>query len=147
MMRKANSWLGLALLLYMGTAGAAGGVAVVVHPDSGVDSLSREQVQDIYLGKMTHFPSGEKIKPVDQDEGEATRADFYEAVVGKTLSQIKAYWATKIFSGAGLPPDQVGDGADVVRWVAEHPQGIGFVGASRETEGVQVVLEVGGDSQ
>lgn len=144
-MRKANTWLGLGLLLCMGTAGAAGGMAVVVHPDSGVDSLSRDQVKDIYLGEMTRFPSGEKIKPVDQDEGEAVRADFYETVVDKSLSQIKAYWATKIFSGAGVPPDQVGDGDDVVSWVAEHPRGIGFIRTTRETEGVRVVLEISGD--
>lgn len=131
---------------WVGTARAQGELAVIVHADNPVPSLSREQVRRIYLGKRDRFPGGGgEAVPVDlTDSRQGLRARFYEEVVGKSLSQIKAYWATKVFSGAALPPEQQGDSAAVARWVAAHPRAIGFGDAEAVAgqEGVHVVLRV-----
>jgi hypothetical protein len=59
------------LILYAGAASAD--VVVVVSTKSPVDTLSRSQVVDLFLGKSSRFPGGRSAVPIDQAEGSAKR--------------------------------------------------------------------------
>ena len=61
------------------------GIAIVVNPDVAIDSLTVDQVRDIFDGKVTNFsevggPDAE-ITVVSREEGSGTRAAFSELVM------------------------------------------------------------------
>jgi phosphate transport system substrate-binding protein len=61
------------------------GIAIVTHPDTQLDSLSVEQVRDIFAGEITNFSEGggpdAPIAVVSREEGSGTRAAFEELVM------------------------------------------------------------------
>lgn len=115
--------LGLGLLL--GTARAE--VVVVVSVENPVESLSRPELVDIYLGRLNTFPNGQSIVPVNQRESSPAYLEFYRSYLGRTLAQIKAHWSKLIFSGRGQPPRAVADNKAMAEFVAKNPRAIGYL--------------------
>ncbi|MEA1924747.1 MAG: phosphate ABC transporter substrate-binding protein [Candidatus Altiarchaeota archaeon] len=64
---------------------AGDGIAVVVHPKNALGSLSKEQIKDIFAGKITNFRevggSDKEIMVIIREEGSGTRATFEELVM------------------------------------------------------------------
>ena len=124
------------------TASAHAEIAVIVNSGSKVDKLSKSEVSRIFLGKLKRLPSGVKAVPVDLKDGNKRRAEFYKQVVGKNAIQLKSYWSTRIFSGKGTPPLELGNSEDVVTWVAKNPGGIGYVDAGAISGDVKTVFTI-----
>jgi phosphate transport system substrate-binding protein len=61
------------------------GIAIVTHPDTKLDTLSVEQVRDIFAGEITNFSEvggpDAPITVVSREEGSGTRAAFEELVM------------------------------------------------------------------
>jgi ABC-type phosphate transport system substrate-binding protein len=102
-------------------------VVVVVSANSPIAKLSPNEVADVFLGKLTRLPGGTAVQPLDQVEGSATRAAFYQQFTGKSPAQVKAFWSKVIFTGRGRPPRALANDAEVVRAVRENPNAIGYV--------------------
>ncbi len=66
---------------------ALDGIALVAHPDVPVANLTKEQVRDIFSGKITNWQEvGGPDRPilvVSREEGSGTRGAFEELVLGK----------------------------------------------------------------
>jgi len=114
----------LGLLLAPMTHAAA---VLVVSAQSPVTTLSDDQVAAIFLGKMAELPDGTRLVPVDLAEGNPARTSFYARFVGKSESQLRAYWARLIFSGAGQPPRVIRDVETLKKLLAEHPDWVGYL--------------------
>ena len=70
------------------------GIAIIVHPQVPVAGLTREQVRDIFAGRIVNWkevggPDG-FITVVSREEGSGTRAAFEEMVMGEALITEKA---------------------------------------------------------
>jgi ABC-type phosphate transport system substrate-binding protein len=128
--------LTLVLALVSGWARAET-LAVIVHPSSGVDSLSREEVSHLFLGRIKHLPSGTPAVVLDT---KSLRADFYRALVNREMNEISAYWARLKFSGRTQPPEQIDDAESVLKRVAAERGAIGYIDAARVDKRVRVVL-------
>ncbi len=113
-------------------------VAVVVHP-SNSSSLDEKTIKRIFLGKNKKFDNGNKIIPINQNQGSAARSEFGKKVVGKSDSQLKAYWSKLIFTGKGTPPDEKSNDAEVLKFIANTPDAIGYIDASAVDGSVKVV--------
>lgn len=124
--------ISIAMLVALACCAASGtllaDIAVVVHPSNPLNSLNEDDVRRIFMGRMRLFPdSGQSIEAVDQEEGHATFADFYETIARLTPAKLKRQRASYLFSGKGrLPATLVGDAA-VIEYVASHPGAIGYV--------------------
>jgi ABC-type phosphate transport system substrate-binding protein len=130
----------LALALLLGSTVTRADVVAVVSAKSPITALSKSQVTDIFLGRVSSFPDGVQAVPIDQAEGSITRVEFYAKVVGKTAAQIKAYWSKIIFTGRGQPPPTVSSSAEVKERLVENPAAIGYIDASMVDDSVRVVL-------
>jgi len=97
---------------------AKDGLAFVNRPESGVDSLSANQIKDIFLGKVTNWKelggADLAIQAVSKAEGRAALEAFKEYFSVKS-SDLKA----KVI---------VGDEAQAVKTILSTPGSIGFVG-------------------
>ncbi|QOL27129.1 substrate-binding domain-containing protein [Thalassotalea sp. LPB0316] len=113
-------------------------VAVIVGASNG-NSVAADDVSRIFLGKMKKFGDGSSITPVNLAAGSATRDAFESNALGKSASQVKAYWSKQVFSGKGKPPQELGSDADVVSFVSSTPGAIGYVDAGSVDGSVKVV--------
>ena len=132
--------LAAATALCLGSAGAFAQVAVVVGPKSPVTSMTAEQVSGIFLGKSNTLPSGGTAAPTDLPDSAATREIFYTKVTGKSTAQVKAAWSRLVFSGKATPPKEMATSADVKKFVASNPDGIGYIEKSAVDSSVKVVF-------
>jgi len=130
--RIAHALLGT--VLYAGSSCVMADVVVVVAAANPLETLTRNQVADIFLGKTNRLPGGDQAVVIDQPEGSATRDEFYSTYTGKSAAQIKAHWSKIIFTGRGQPPQVVSNSAEVKKRIAENPDTIGYIDA-RELDG------------
>lgn len=140
-MRRARSPL-LALLLpllWLPGAVSAHEMVVIVNGHSHIRALTRDQVIDIFMGRLRQFPSGPTALPIDVADRDI-RGRFYQRLVHETLAQIGSYWARLVFSGEASPPFQARDTRTALKLVATNPDAISYCYRSDVTRQVKVVL-------
>lgn len=112
-------------------------VAVIVNP-SNASALDADTIKKIYLGKAKSFANGNKVNPATQNS--TTVADeFNSKVVGKSSSQLNAYWSKLVFTGKGTPPEKFDSDQAVIDFVASNGDSIGYIDSSKATDKVKVV--------
>jgi ABC-type phosphate transport system substrate-binding protein len=129
-----------AALLSCALLPADAAVVVIGSRDIDVASLNEKTVRNLYLGKTVQLDNGTRVEVIDLPSGNAVRDEFYEKVIGKDSTQIKAYWAKRIFTGKGSPPATRFDEHMVIKWVSEAPGRIGYVSAAATDNSVKVLL-------
>ena len=126
-------------LLLPATLDAA--IAVVVHP-SNQTSLTQDELVRLYTGKLSAFPDGSSAVPVNLADAAPLRADFDQKALGRSSSQIKAYWSKLVFTGKGTPPKEVDSEAEMIKLVSSNPNILGYVSSSADVSGVKVLLNI-----
>ena len=111
---------------------------VVANKTVSAGSLSKSELQAIFLGEKSKWDDGKPIKIVVLEEGEAHKA-FLQSVVGKTPSQFENYWKKLIFTGKAAAPKSFGDTSALVDFVASHSGTIGYVSADQSTGSVKSI--------
>jgi hypothetical protein len=101
-------------------------VNVIVHPSNTAD-LDKSSIARIFLGKAKSFPDGSSVTPLDQSEGSAITNDFNSKVLGRSASQLKAYWSKRVFTGKGTPPKKVATDAEIIEMVSKNPDMIAYI--------------------
>jgi ABC-type phosphate transport system substrate-binding protein len=130
-----------ALSLSLAVSAATADVVAVVSSTSAVTTLSKTQLTDIFLGKVSRFPDGSPAIPIDQEEGSPVREEFYLTYAGRSPAQVKSYWAKIIFTGRGQPPKAVSNSVDVRRLLAANPQAISYVERSAVDASVKILVQ------
>jgi hypothetical protein len=135
---------GLCLLLWclLSCLPAQAELAVVVNARSGVSAMTRSEVIHLFFGRSRQFFNGLEAQVADLQDSHPDRQRFYRALVGKDLADINAYWSRQVFTGRLRPPPQLRSSEEMLRWVAEHPGGIGYVDLRHADARVRVVLEL-----
>lgn len=132
-----NPALVLASLLFCQVAYAE--LAIIVHPSNN-SNMSQDEISKVFLGKSKSFSNGETALPVNQKGNPLDT--FNTQVLKKSSSQIKAYWSKLIFTGKGTPPKDLDNDAEVKKMVANNPNVIGYIDASKVDGSVKVVLKI-----
>lgn len=103
-------------------------LVVIVSPASAVTNISTGDLRRSYLGSITRWPNGQRITLVVlRAETEAQRT-FLKRVVQMTDIDYSQHWLGEVFRGrASGPPHVAASAAEAVRFVAGHPNAIGFV--------------------
>lgn len=128
----------LGLVMYTLANVSIAEIAVIVHLDN-VEKLDKGSIAKIYLGKVKRFSNGKTVLPLDQKSGSEIRVQFLDAVVGKTESQMKAYWSRLIFTGKGVPPQILENDAEVKNTVSRNQDSMGFIDAASVDTTVKVL--------
>jgi ABC-type phosphate transport system substrate-binding protein len=117
-------------------------VVVIANKDAPVEKIERDQATQIFLKQVQSWPDGSAILPVDIREGSPLRAEFYSKITGRSVAQVRSYWARQAFTGMGFPPKQVASAEDVTKAVQSTPGSIGYVARKEGETGVKILLEV-----
>ena len=116
-------------------------VVAVVSSTSAVTTLSKDQVTDIFLGKVSRFPNGTQAIPIDQADGSPTRDEFYATYTGKSPAQVKSHWAKIIFTGRGEPPKAAATNAAARQLIPANPQAIGYLERNAVDSSVKILVQ------
>ncbi|WP_395339634.1 phosphate ABC transporter substrate-binding protein [Ningiella sp. W23] len=127
----------LLALLWLSFASSAQ-VSVIVHP-SNTSAIDSKNVQRIFLGKDKKFANGSEIVALNLTPDSDARAYFDENIVGRSTSQVSAYWSKLVFTGKGIPPKEVASDQEVIDLVSQNPAIIGYVSTASVTDAVKVV--------
>jgi hypothetical protein len=107
-----------------------GECAVIVHPSNRFDALSRSKVSYLFLRKVSRWPWGAEVAPLDLSQNEPVRQVFVQRVLGISEEQLAEYWIDQRATRGVNPPLQVRDVAAAKLWVAARPGGIAYVPSS-----------------
>jgi ABC-type phosphate transport system substrate-binding protein len=117
-------------------------IVVIGNRDLPANSLSRDELSRIYLGKTKYLSSGIKVVPVDQRSGSMIREKFYNDLFQKSESEMKAYWSRIMFTGQGYPPIQENDDTSVLETVAKNANCLGYIERSALNNSVKVLYSL-----
>lgn len=112
---------------------------VIVNAKNPTARADRDLITDLFLKKRTRWSDELAAQPVDLGQKSETRGRFSRSVLGRDVASVRRYWAKLVFSGRGVPPPELATDADVVKYVAEHPGGVGYVSSSSGLVGVKVI--------
>jgi len=116
-------------------------VVVIVSSINSIEQLSREQLEDIFLGQTQSFPNGSQVVPVDQAEGSNARRQFYEVVLGRTAAQVRSHWAKLTFTGRGRPPRSVSSTDEILALISQDARILSYIEKNKLSNHVKVVFE------
>lgn len=118
--------LSTTILSSQASQAAESGIALIVHPSNPLKNISKDEIMHLFLNK-TDTVQNIKLTPVIQTTFQSIRVVFDEDALGKTPSRSKAYWSRIIFTSASTPPQQMENSNEVIKWIAAHPDSIGYV--------------------
>ncbi|MGJ8679320.1 phosphate ABC transporter substrate-binding protein [Paraglaciecola sp.] len=113
-------------------------IVVVVHPSNDA-ALDKKSVQRIFLGKSNKFSGGKEAIPINQVPSSSTRNSFDSDTLGRSSSQVSAYWSKLVFTGKGIPPKEVDNDAAVISVIADNQNAIGYVDSAAVTGAVKAI--------
>ena len=114
---------------------------VVVHESNPTTAISRDELSRIFLKKITVWRTKHPVTVVDQRESSNVREQFTRAIHRREVSSVASFWQQQIFAGRAVPPAQRTSDADVMAFVANNPDAIGYVSAGAAlTPGVKAVV-------
>lgn len=101
-------------------------VSIIVHP-SNTNSFSKNDISRLFLGKSKSFPNGDPAIPIALNDDTAN--EFNQNLLGKSASQLKAYWAKLVFTGKATPPKKVSK-VEMLELIKNNPNMIGYSDSS-----------------
>ena len=127
----------LVLLCLVSSASAAGYV-IIANKSVETGTLSKSELQAIFLGEKVKWDNRKYIKIVIFEEPEILR-EFLQNILGKTPSQFDNHWSKLVFTGKANMPQTFTDKARLVEFVAGKPGSISFVPAGQAGDSVKVI--------
>jgi ABC-type phosphate transport system substrate-binding protein len=138
---KLNNWKAMLLVVFIAFLPfhkVLAEVAVVVNK-CNTSSFDDNTIKRMFLGKAKTYSNGKSVILVSVGYGDAATDEFNSKVIGKSSSQVKAYWSRILFTGKGTPPQEMSSSAEVISTVANNPDAIGYVDASAVNDTVKVI--------
>jgi ABC-type phosphate transport system substrate-binding protein len=118
-------------------------LVVVVHQSSVIDSLSKDQIKMLYLGKNRKLNDDIVANIIDQPVKAPIREEFYLKTTNKTTAKSVRIWARYMFSGKGNPPKIVSGDAEVIAAISADPSSaIGYIRRENLSDAVKVVFDL-----
>ena len=126
----------IAILIFL-CSSANAAIVVIGHPDNAA-TLDKETLQRLYTGRSN---SGNAV-PLNLSDQQSLRAQFDEKALGRSSSQVKAFWSKLVFTGKGTPPKEVNSESEMISLISATPNLIGYVSANTDTTGVKVLMNI-----
>jgi ABC-type phosphate transport system substrate-binding protein len=112
-----------------------GPFVVIAHPEHGEQSIDRERLARIFLGRETAWSDERPIVPVDLSTRSSTRRSFASHVMGMSIGEVIRHWRAMPEDA----PEVASSEEDAVGRVAATAGAVGYVGRETELRGVRVL--------
>ncbi|KGE16955.1 phosphate ABC transporter substrate-binding protein PstS family protein [Paenibacillus wynnii] len=106
------------------------GISTVTHPETGVDGLTKQQLVDIFTGKVTNWKevggADQKIQIINRPGSSGTRATYESFALGMKTEDLQG----------SIQEDSSGT---VKKMIGETPGAIGYLGLSYLDDSVKAI--------
>lgn len=115
---------------------------VMITSLDNTENIEIKDVARIFLGKVTSYPSGEEVVPLDIHPSDPSYEEFARVVLKKSMKQMRAYWAKRTFTGKGLKPRVIETKQDLLALVSEDKRYLSYVDSKNTNHTVRWVIEL-----
>lgn len=122
-------------LLYAGHL--QGEVVLVVNDDLGISKVSRQNVENLYLGR-TRFLKGKRVKLTNNL---SVLEGFLKNILSRSPRSYQSIWRMQVFTGKAREPRRLKNSKELFQWMSHDEEVIGYAERSEVPEGY-VILEV-----
>jgi len=129
-----------AIILMLAGARVHAQMVIIASPELKIDSISKDDIRDIFTGATADLRSGAHVRPVLLKKG-AAQDEFLAAFIGVKETQFHSDWVGLLFAGKMYLPPTLDLESDVIDFVAHHPFALGYIHKATPHKGV-VVLSV-----
>jgi len=130
--------LALCALLCSPLAARSENLIVIANKDVTTASVTRSELQNIFLGKTLKWPDGKKIKPAVLKEG-STHERFLNEMLARRVAQFDTHWKQVIFTGKGRPPKMLDSEEELVQYVSVTEGAVGYIDSGTEHADVKTI--------
>ncbi len=116
----------------------AADIVVIGSKDLAINSLTKEEVKNIFLGVTTKWPDKRKIYFVTMKGSDAHKV-FLKKYIRKSPSQFRAFWKKKLFTGKGKMPKMLNTEQEIVDYLAQTDGAIGYVSSATPMDNFKVI--------
>ncbi|QPK64587.1 hypothetical protein IVG45_06420 [Methylomonas sp. LL1] len=134
--------IALLIILMALAESAPAELVVIVNAGREIESISKQEVVNIFMGRYRKLADGGSVQPIDVKGDSPERRDFYQKLLDKSLAEINAYWARLVFSGRTSPPVSLDSQDDVLDKIARDQTVIGYVDSAHLDGRVKVVYRL-----
>ena len=129
-----------ALVSSIVAAQAQADMVVIVNPENPITSLSKKDVQRLFLGRMHQFPDTDmKVESIDNSESSEEYERFYATIINMNKSKLKRYRAYYLFSGKGRLPTQIENTQKILNYISTTKNAIAYMDEANINNTVKVV--------
>jgi ABC-type phosphate transport system substrate-binding protein len=115
------------------------GFKMIVNNANTTTSVNRQFLADAYLKKVTRWPNGKSIQPIDGKPSSQTRVFFSASVMKKPVPAVRNYWTQMIFGGRNIPPPEAPSEEAIIAYVAKRVGAVGYISVYAEPKSVKVI--------
>lgn len=119
-------------------AHAEGGVVVIAH--ANVPGFDTATLEKIYTGKVIEV-NGVFITPVNATAGSEVRRQFLQSYLHEDEDKYTAYWVVRRYIGKGASPRELGNAAEIIKFVTSTPGAVGYIRDSDVQPGFNVLIK------
>lgn len=130
--------LALATLMVLSPLASAE-LVIIVHP-GGPDSITQQQVRDIYLNRSSQMPDGQRAIAFELAPGNSMRDEFNELITKRSDAWLKAFWSRQVLTGKGQPPTEMSSASGMKSVVSSTLGAIGYLDSTLVDDSVKVAL-------
>ena len=112
-------------------------VLIIANNNVSEDSISKDAVKDIFLGKTVKWSDKSNISFVIL-KNDVHKA-FLKEYIKRSSSQYGNYWKKMVFTGKGREPREFDTEKELVQYVAETEGAIGYVSQGAERKNVKTI--------
>lgn len=126
------------MIIWQPAVAQSAGFIVIANNSVAETSLSKKELQSIYLGEKIKWDNKKYIK-ISVFEDTPVLKEFLQSIVGKTPSQFDQHWTRMVTTGKASMPPTFSESKQVIDFVAGHPNSIGFVPAGNVGDSVKTI--------
>lgn len=112
---------------------------IIVNQSNPATSIDQKFLTEIFLKKKIYWPDNQNISVVDLESTSLARREFSEKILQRSVAAVRNYWQQLLFSGRGVPPPELKTEQEVLNFVSNHTNAIGYVSSKTELRGVKAV--------
>ncbi len=130
----------LLLFITLSEANIFASEAIVIgNKDLSVTTLSKETIQNIFLGQQTTWEDGSKIKFAYLQLDPTDKIFLREYMYYTNVRYIR-HWRSQVFSGKGEMPPMLQSDEEMLKFIKENKGSIGFVTSGADTSSVKTLI-------
>ena len=125
------------VMLCLGSTTSFADVLIIANKNVSEDSISKEDVKNIFLGNTVKWKDKSSISFVIL-KNDVHRA-FLKEYIKRSSSQYGNYWKKMVFTGKGRQPRAFETEKELIRYVAETDGAIGYINKGTEMMNVKTI--------